>query len=181
MAMSVVALAVAAGGVAIGGQSAAVQRALKDAREFVLDFDVTQGNDCGGSASSDQITIVFSNQSGDVRTAPMPVLGEDVLQEFSFSARDITSGRLRFRRRVRDRSFLDARFIRIVNLGAGAWCSGQLSLSVDNVAVLDRVALTPRKGQATAGLQNWNRANWSGRTYWEASLPPLLRRSASDH
>src|SRR5262249_8528950 len=87
------------------GQSG-VQRAIQDSREFVLEFTVTQGTDCRNPSSNDQITIVFSNVPSERITPGTAVLGEDVIAEFSFSARDFVRDRLVFRRRVRDRSFL---------------------------------------------------------------------------
>jgi hypothetical protein len=180
---AVTAMLVSIGVAPAAAQSAAVQRAIQEAREFVVEFDVSQGSDCentklGAAVSKDQITIVFTNQAGDAGTAaPLPVLGEDILQEFSFSARDIRPDRhLRFKRRVRDRGFLDARFIRVVNLGGNGWCGGTLSLSLDGVSLLNAVPLTPRKGTAKNGIQDWNRANWGGRTYWETNLQNLLRK-----
>jgi len=152
------------------------QRVVQDSREFVIEFTVTQGTDCTTRGSNDQITIVFSNQSGD-SVGPTPALGDDVAAEFSFSARDLVNQRLQFRRRVRDRSFLDARFIRVVNLNGDGWCPGRLAATIDGARLFD-VALSPRKGRGTGGLQDWNRGNWAVRTYWEANLQQLLRSNA---
>jgi hypothetical protein len=154
------------------GQSG-VQRAIQESRELVLDFEVTQGTDCRNPASNDQITIVFSNVPGDKISPSTSVLGEDVIAEFSFSARDLVNNRLVFRRRVRDRSFLDARFIRVVNLNGDGWCGGRLSLTVDGRSILARVSLSDRKGSGP-GIQDWNRGNWASRCYWEKNLQALV-------
>jgi len=157
------------------GQSG-VQRAIQESRELVLDFEVTQGTDCRSPASNDQITIVFSNVPGDKISPSASVLGEDVIAEFSFSARDLVNDRLAFRRRVHDRSFLEARFIRVVNLNGDGWCGGLLSLAVDGRPVLRRVSLADRKGRSP-GIQDWNRGNWATRCYWEQNLQPLISRA----
>ena len=156
-----------------------------DTREFTLDFQVTQGSDCPGPNSNDQITILFSNQTTEA-ALPRIVLGEDILQEFSFSARDLTIApsrgqsapasqrRIQFRRRVRDRGFLDARFIRVINTGGDGWCGGTLSMGLDGAPLLPTTPLVPRRGNPSNGIQDWNQDNWSNRTYWEGNLQMLL-------
>lgn len=136
--------------------------------DSVVEFTVTQNTDCNGPASNDQITILFSNAEVS-QNMPMPVFGEDIIAEFSFSARDV-KGALTFRRRVTDRSFLNARFIRVVNAGGDGWCSGFLSLSVDGRPILNRTPMFPRKGNQRNAIQDWNRDQWPGKTYWEAPL-----------
>jgi hypothetical protein len=157
----------------VSGQSG-VQRAIQESRESTVEFGVTQGTNCLNPGSSDQITIVFSNQAAENLSPAAPVLGEDVVAEFSFSAGDIVHDRLMFRRMVRDRSFLDARFIRVVNLNGNGWCGGQLSLAIDGRQLLDKVSLSDRVGKAP-GIQDWNREHWAKKSYWQKNLQELLR------
>jgi hypothetical protein len=157
-------------------QSAAQTQTLR-AIGTRITFTVTQSAEFA-AGSKDQITILFSDRSWGGAAAPNPIFGDDILQEFSFSARDFVAGRnaLTFTRFVKDQSFLNARFIRVVNHGGEGWGGGTLSISVDGQPVLERVALSPRKGAAGKGLQDWNRERWSDRTYWEEDLPKIIRR-----
>src|SRR6185295_10941272 len=41
-----------------------------------------------GAGSNDLILIVFSDRSADTPLVPSPLLGEDIVREFAFSARD---------------------------------------------------------------------------------------------
>jgi hypothetical protein len=138
----------------------------------MIEFTVTQNSDCSGPASSDQITILFSDEMVSP-TVPDAVLGDDILAEFSFSGRDLGRGSLTFRRRSSDRSFLNARFIRVVNTGADSWCSGFLSMVVDGRPFLTRVPMFPRRGIPSNSLQNFNREQWANKTYWEAPLASI--------
>ncbi|MGE3511124.1 MAG: hypothetical protein AB7N65_19805 [Vicinamibacterales bacterium] len=150
------------------------QQALSMSRGgSVVEFAVTQNNDCNNPGSNDQITILFSNAEVSA-TVPTSVFGEDIVAEFSFSARDARTG-LTFRRRVSDRSFLNARFIRVVNAGGDGWCSGFLSLTVDGRPILTKVPMFPRKGNQRNALQDWNRDQWAGKTYWETTLASVRR------
>lgn len=149
----------------------AAQRAIAD-REAVVEFFLTQGRDCRSPDSSDQITILFSNMSAKDPAPPSLVFGEDIIREFSFSAADVRNDKITFLRRVRDRAFLDARYIRIVNAGSDNWCGGTLTLTVDKARLLDGVPIGIRGG---TGIMNWNRNNWKARAYWEGSLQSLLR------
>jgi hypothetical protein len=124
-----------------------------------------------GGETGDPITIVFSNVSGLARTPPRPVLG-DALQEFSFSGRDL-AGTLPFRfdRCVKDLSFLEARYVRVVNQGSDGWAGDYLSLSVDGRPVLSRQSLFPRQGrQKEGGIEKFNRTQWLDRNFWEGEL-----------
>jgi hypothetical protein len=171
-AAGLVAAAILSLAIGLSAQSG-MQRAIQQSRDLALEFEVTQASSCVNPPSLDQITIVFSNQAAENLPPPPPALGEDVVAEFSFSARDIVKDKLTFKRRIRDRSFLDARFIRVVNLNGDSWCSGLLSLSVDGRMLLKRVSMGDRTGPAS-GLQDWNRNSWAKRTYWQKNLQPLL-------
>ena len=162
-----------------GEQSAgqAAQRAGKDVSRTGsrLTFRITQATK-SASKSEDQITILFSDRPWLGTAAPYPLFGEDVLQEFSFSAIDLDAQRpLTFTRVVMDPSFLDARFIRVVNHGSEVWDGGTLSITLGRRVILDKVALQPRQGDPAKGLQDWNRKKWGNRTYWEAELQQIRR------
>jgi hypothetical protein len=139
-------------------------------------FRVTQATRFA-SQSEDQITIFFSDKSWEGTAPPYPLFGEDVMQEFSFSAIDIDPKRpLTFTRVVHDLTFLDARYIRVVNHGSEGWDGGMLALTIDGRVIFDKVAMQPRKGDPAKGLQDWNRKKWDNRTYWEADLQEISRR-----
>jgi len=137
---------------------------------YQVTFFLTQSPG-SSSSSTDQITIVFANRSIEGQRPPKPFFGEDIVQEFSFSAADFVNNQLRFTRRVNDKSFLDARYIRVMNYGTDGWNGDQISLTVDGQEILRNVRLASRLiGDASKGLQNCNPRNWVGRTYWEAEL-----------
>ena len=141
-----------------------------------LTFRITQAARFA-SQSEDQITIFFSDKSWEGTAPPYPLFGEDVMQEFSFSAIDVDPKRpLTFTRVVHDLSFLEARFIRVVNHGSEGWDGGMLALSIDGRVIFEKVAMQPRKGDPAKGLQDWNRKKWDNRTYWEADLQEISRR-----
>jgi hypothetical protein len=140
-----------------------------------ITFVVTQSPELA-ARSTDQITILFSDRSWAGATAPSPIFGDDILQEFSFSARDFDArNTLTFSRLVRDQTFLSSRFIRVVNHGGQGWGAGTLSVLVDSQPILDKVPMQPRKGDPRKGLQYWNRERWSERAYWEMELPRTKR------
>ena len=155
-----------------GSGQSAIQRRVQ---EYLVTFEVTESPE-KAAASVDQITIFFSNRQLDTRSAPTLAFAEDILEEFSFSALDVAGGRLRFSRRVRDKSFLEARYIRIVNHGFDPWGGATLTMAVDGEPVLDRVKLTNRKGGTGTGILDWNRKSWARRTYWEGELQVLAER-----
>ena len=151
------------------------QRLLSD---YQVLFQFTQDSRGVGGSSNDQITVIFSNRSAEGAAPPTPIFGEDILQEFSFSALDFANNQLRMSRRVRDKSFLDAKFVRVINHGDDGWAGTHITLTVDGEPVLRNVGLSPRRGRSAAGgIEKFNLKEWANRAYWEAELQPL--RSAS--
>ena len=151
-----------------------VQRRVQ---EYLVTFEFQQTE-----TTEDQVTIIFSNAAVDPRRIPAQVFGDDIVAEFSFSGLDFQKGPVRFSRRVRDKSFLDCRYIRVVNHGTDRWAATTISLSVDGQTILPRVSMTERKGGAPAatGLERWNRKNWGkGPVYWEGELQRYRPRAAS--
>jgi hypothetical protein len=143
---------------------------------FQVTFLMTQDSKRMAHNSDDQITIVFANRTAEGKVAPQPLFGDDIVQEFSFSARDFQKDQLRFTRRVADKSFLDARYIRVVNHGADGWEGTTISLTVDGEQVLRSQPMSPRLGTApTKGFQHFNREDWATRSYWEAELQRFRR------
>jgi hypothetical protein len=137
---------------------------------YQVTFLITQGPG-SSSSSTDEISIIFANRSIEGPKPPKPFFGEDIVQQFSFSASDFVNNQLRFTRRVNDKSFLDARYIRVINYGTDGWGGDQISLTVDGQEILRNVRISARLiGDPSKGLQNCNPRNWSGRTYWEAEL-----------
>lgn len=135
---------------------------------YQVTFVITQTS-APSASTTDQLTIIFANRSIEGQRPPKPFFGEDIVQEFSFSGVDFVNNQLRFTRRVNDKSFLDARYIRVINYGVDGWGGDQISLTVDGQEILRSVRMTTR-GDASKGLQNCNPRNWSGRSYWEADL-----------
>jgi hypothetical protein len=87
--------------------------------------------------------------------------------------------------RVRDKSFLGARYIRVVDHGGGGWNPDRISLTVDGEDILKDVPMSKRTGyQGTgvqaSGIQNFNRKNWRTRSYWEAELAQIRGAKGSD-
>jgi hypothetical protein len=136
-------------------------------------FEIRTSPERAGGATEDQITILFSNTSSEQqRTPPRPLFGDDILAEFSFSGRDARAGStLTLRRVVPDTSFLNARYLRVVNHGGDAWAGDSLSLRVGSRPVLDRQSMYPRRGAgAEAGIQKYNASQWYERVYWEVDF-----------
>ena len=88
---------------------------------------------------------------------------------------------------MKDKSFLDAPYIRVVNHGVGGWNGDQISLTVDGQDILKNVKMLhpdpndPKSrhlGDPNKGFQNFNPKNWSGRSYWQGDLPKLRETSA---
>jgi hypothetical protein len=147
--------------------------AYRVAPDVIVMFDMEQTN-----ATQDQVTIIFTNSAADPRRPPRPVFDEAIIREFSFSGRDFPKGRpVRFTRRVQDRSFLDARFMRIVNHGTNRWFPETITMTVDGRKILDRLSMYPRKGEATGGIQRWNADQWPP-TYWEVDFQRYYRAKA---
>jgi hypothetical protein len=142
-------------------QYATFQRGLQ---EFLVTFEFEQQ-----APTTDQITILFTNAPVNLKVAPNPVFGADIVQEFSFSGRNFPSGRVTFSRRVRDRGFLDCRYIRVVNHGTNRWFPTTISLSIDGQRVLNNVSMYPRIGNdPKGGIERWN-PDWNP-VFWQGEL-----------
>ena len=168
------ALALTAGSRGIVAADAAETRQLPMSQYGSIGYQVTfliSQSPGSSSSSTDEISIIFANRSIEGPRPPKPFFGEDIVQQFSFSASDFVNNQLRFTRRVNDKSFLDARYIRVINYGTDGWGGDQISLTVDGQEILRNVRISARLiGDPSKGLQNCNPRNWSGRTYWEAEL-----------
>jgi hypothetical protein len=145
---------------------------------YQVAFQITQNPKSIAPATSDQLTIIFANRSVEAAAPPRPFFGDDIVQEFSFSGQDFVNDQLRFTRRVNDKSFLNARYIRVINHGTGGWGGDTISLSVDGQEILRNVRMAPRLGNPSKGFQNFNRRDWRLRSYWEAELSQLRGRYA---
>lgn len=157
------------------GQSPMVQSRLTG---YQLTFQITQNPKTVSPATNDQLTIIFANRSVEGARPPRPFFGEDIVQEFSFSGMDFVNNQLRFTRRVSDKSFLEARYIRVINHGNGGWDGDQISLTVDGQEILRSVRMMPHiGGDPSKGLQKFNPRDWAGRSYWEAELSQFRRYS----
>ena len=137
---------------------------------YQVTFLITQNPKVLGATTTDQITILFANRSAGERPT-RPFFGDDIVQEFSFSGTDFVNNQLRFTRRVNDKSFVNAPYIRVINYGGDGWEGEQISLTVDGQEILRSVRMQPRLGgQPSTGIQNFNPRNWATRSYWEAEL-----------
>jgi hypothetical protein len=147
---------------------------MRSTQGSLVEFSFEQTN-----ATTDQVTIIFTNTPvKETAPAPFPVFGSDIVQEFSFSGRDFPQGRVAFSRRVRDKSFLECRYIRVVNQGSNRWFASTITLTVDGQRILDNVSMYPRRGERKGGIERWNRATWPP-TFWEADLQRFRPKSAS--
>lgn len=173
-----VVVALAAGLATSAGRLAEVGPAHAMPLGYTVTFQLTQSQKSIGPSTSDQVMIVFSNRSVEGARPPRPFFGEDIVQEFSFSGTDFVGNQLRFTRRVNDKSFLDARYIRVVNYGEDGWDGEAITMTVDGQEILRNVRLSPRiGGEPTKGIKNFNPKDWSSRTYWEADLSQFRKYS----
>jgi hypothetical protein len=153
------------------------QSAARPLADSLVVVELTQGDGVGtGGSTNDQLTVVFSTRSmdGAIRP-PVPLFGEDILEEFSVSGRDFVRNQLRFTRRVRDKSFLSARYVRVINHGSDGWAGGTISLTVDDEPILRRVDLRPRRvapgnTNRNGGIEFFNAGDWQKRSFWELDL-----------
>lgn len=153
------------------GAQYAAQRALQ---EYLVTFEFEQEND-----TTDQVTILFTNEPAPGKGAPFPVFGPDIVEEFSFSGGDFpkAKGNVRFSRRIRDVAFLDCRYIRVVNHGTNRWFPTTISLAVNNGPILSRVSMYPRQGKdPKGGIERWNR-QWNA-VFWQGELQRFRPRMA---
>jgi hypothetical protein len=148
--------------------------AQSSSQRYVADYQVLfEFTEEAGGSTEDQLTVVFSNRSVEGAAPPTPFFGEDILQEFSFSGSNIVRNQLRFSRRVRDKSFIDARYIRVINHGQDGWAGDKISLTVDGEAILRGVGMWPRRkagGPGRGAIEKFNPREWPLRSYWEAEL-----------
>jgi len=143
---------------------AMAQRSVVVGLLVTFEFDQT-------APTTDLIGILFSNVAADLRQAPKSQFGDGVVAKFTFSGRDYPkpNSHISYSQRVRDRTFLDCRYIRVVNTGNNPWSPTNISLTVAGQRVLDRVSMYPRKGSdPKGGLARWNRT-WRP-VFWETEL-----------
>ena len=167
---------------AAAGQATQANQSVTRFYGYQVSFQFTQSSRQMAHGTKDQITVIFSSRSVEGPHPPKPFFGDDIMQEFSFSGQDFVDDQLSFTRRVRDKSFVDAPYIRVVNHGSNGWEGGTISLTVDGEQVLRRVPMNPRVGpQKTKGFQLFSPAGWAERSYWEAPLQPFRRLSKSKY
>jgi hypothetical protein len=144
-------------------------------------FEITQSDKELGGSTADQLSVIFSNRSVDGPAAPVPLFGDDILQEFSFSGRDFVNNRLRFSRRMRDTSFVEARFIRVINHGGDGWAGDTISITVDGKPILRGLSMFPRRTRTAGqnergGIEKFNPREWESRSYWELDRQQSQRK-----
>jgi len=157
------------------GKQAPVQGRLQ---ESLVVFELTEVKEPNHQTKS-QVSIVFANRTFDTKDPPPLLMGDDIVAEFSFSGLDVPKDVMkpfRFSRRVKDTSFLDARYIRVVNQDQNdGWSGDTLSIFVDGAHVV-KTSLFPRKqpggriGMTNNGLQACTRDSWFGCIYWEEEM-----------
>src|SRR5262245_16715378 len=158
----------------VAGQAQNQARGRLSGYGYQVTFRFTQNAAQLAHNTSDQLTVVFSSRSAEAPRPPQPFFGEDILQEFSFSGEDFVKDQLEFTRRVMDKSFIDAPYIRVVNHGSDGWEGEKIWLTVDGEQVLNGVSMSPRVGPGRAkGFQLFNPGKWQERSYWEAPLQTL--------
>ena len=158
--------------------ASAAQSPVQRFNGYQVIFQVTQNSKILAHDTDDQLSIIFSTRSAEGPRPPRPFFGEDILQEFSFSGHDFANDQLRFTRRVMDKSFADAPYIRVINHGEDGWEGQRISITVEGDVILNNVAMSPRVGPARSkGFQLFNPGRWQERSYWEAPLQTLRRGS----
>jgi len=141
---------------------------------YQVTFRFTQNAAQLAHNTSDQLTVVFSSRSAEAPRPAQPFFGDDILQEFSFSGEDFVKDQLEFTRRMMDKSFVDAPYIRVINHGSDGWEGDKIWLTVDGEQILNGVSMSPRVGPGRAkGFQLFNPGKWQERSYWEAPLQTL--------
>lgn len=158
----------------IDTQSAPQGQAAFTRLGYLVSFRFVQNSKLPAHGTNDRITVIFSSRTVEGTQPPRPFFDVDILQEFSFSGFDFLKDELQFTRRVRDRSFVDAAYIRVVNYGEDSWSGERMWLTVDGEQILNGVSITPRTpGASTAPFTNFNPENWRKRNYWEGPLQRL--------
>jgi hypothetical protein len=161
--------------VALGRPGDRQAAALQYRPVYSVTFQFTQSSKAVAPTTDDQLTVLFSNRSAEGPVPPKPFFGEDIVQEFSFSGVDFVNNQLRFTRRVSDKSFLDARYIRVVNYGSDGWEGDRITLVVDGQDILRNVAMKRIGPGAVKGMQKFNPREWGSRSFWEADLGQYRR------
>jgi hypothetical protein len=181
------AAATSAGPPVTQAQSAVQQNRPQQAAEKsekVITFFIRSAPAKPGGNSNDLITIQFSSSSAAVRQAPQPLFDRDVVAEFSFSAID-AQGRdpFKFQRLISDTTFLNSRFIRVINHGNDGWAGDSIAITMTDLVtrgltrILDQQSMYPRRGYSRdGGIQSFNSLNWAQRTYWEADFQRIKVR-----
>lgn len=121
--------------------------------------------------TEDQLTIIFSDQSAE--SIAFPDFGNSIIDEFSFSGYNFKNDKVfKFTRKVRDLSFLNAHYMRIINHGTDGWHSNEISLYLDNKLLLKSIKIHPNKGpeKSEYAIENFNDKYWNYRSYWEVDL-----------
>ena len=141
---------------------------------YLVSFRITQNSKQSAHGTNDQLMVIFSTRTVEGTVPPRPFFGDDILQEFSVSGRDFQKDEVRFTRRVRDKSFVDAPYIRVVNYGENSWAGDRIWLTVDGEQILTGVPMAPRiGGQTSEPFTHFNPENWRRRNYWEGQLQRL--------
>ena len=170
----VIGMAVAWPGVSASSGTQGAPQAAYARLGYLVSFRFTQNSKLPAHGTNDQITVIFSSRTVEGTQPPRPFFDVDILQEFSFSGRDFQKDELQFTRRVRDRSFVDAAYIRVVNYGDDSWSGDRIWLTVDGEQILNGVSISPRTpGPSNEPFTNFNPEKWQKRNYWEAPLQRL--------
>jgi len=125
--------------------------------------------------TEDQLTIVFSDQSAE--SIGFPDFGNSVIEEFSFSGYNFKNDKVfKFARKVRDLSFLNAHYMRIINHGSDGWHANKISLYLDEKLILQNINIYPNNGpkKSEYAIENFNDKYWDSRSYWEIDLQKTI-------
>ncbi len=141
-------------------------------KEHIITFEFMTRKDLK-SESTDLLQIIFSNKSAEEYKDPD--FSESIVAEFTVSGFDLKKGEgFKFTRKVRDKSFSNARFISLINHGTDAWYPEWISLAVDKDIIFDKHKINPNQPPGTKKkyIQNFNELFWKKRSYWEIPLNP---------
>jgi hypothetical protein len=154
------------------GRQSVAQMAQPNVAGVLVTFEFDQT-----APIADKVAIVFSSLAADMSKPPATTspYGDSVVALFEFPVRQYSAMNTHaaYSRRMTNRAFLDARYIRVVNTGSRPWLASTISLTVAGQRILNHVAMYPRKANRKidprAGLGGWNPREWRP-VYWETEL-----------
>lgn len=157
-------------GLSWGGSGLAPQFTFPEWKNLGKYYDITlriktRNSIAAGSTAADLLAIVFANQSDE--KLEFQDFGKAIAQEFKFLGSMAVKGvEFALNAKLRDRSFLDSEYIRIINYGSNGWVPEWISVELDGVEVLRADNIIPNKGtdRHRSKIQDYNQSYWEQKT-----------------